>query len=63
MSPISIKEKGKNCWKVTTTVSNKGSRDGYEVVQLYIGAQYGRYIRPTKDLVAYKKVLLSQGIV
>ncbi|EOA7461493.1 glycoside hydrolase family 3 N-terminal domain-containing protein [Enterococcus faecalis] len=61
MSPISIKEKGKNCWKVTTTVSNKGSRDGYEVVQLYIGAQYGRYIRPTKDLVAYKKVFVKSG--
>ncbi|HBL6512371.1 TPA: fibronectin type III-like domain-contianing protein, partial [Enterococcus faecium] len=61
MSPISIKEKGKNCLKVTTTVSNKGSRDGYEVVQLYIGAQYGRYIRPTKDLVAYKKVFVKSG--
>lgn len=49
----------KNEWKVSIDVMNMGAYEGKEVVQLYIGAQYGTYTRPVKELKAFKKINLK----
>ncbi len=49
----------------TTTVSvdvkNTGSRDGAEVVQLYIRDNYSSVPRPVKELKGFKKIWLKPG--
>jgi beta-glucosidase len=42
-------------------VANSGSRDGYEVVQLYIRDKVGSITRPVKELKGFKKVLIKKG--
>ncbi|RXP52967.1 beta-glucosidase [Lutibacter sp. HS1-25] len=49
--------------KVTVDVSNVGSRQGKEVVQLYIKDDYGSVIRPVKELKAFQKINLAAGEV
>lgn len=47
--------------KVSVDVSNTGSRDGQEVVQLYIRDLVASVTRPVKELKAFEKVLIKAG--
>jgi beta-glucosidase len=46
---------------VTVNVSNTGSLDGEEVVQLYIQDKVGTITRPVKELKGFRKVMLRKG--
>ncbi|UVQ15811.1 beta-glucosidase BglX [Bacteroides fragilis] len=46
---------------VTVTVTNTGSRDGAEVVQLYIRDLVGSVTRPVKELKGFEKIFLKAG--
>lgn len=52
---------GYDSLKVSVEVSNTGSRDGSEVVQLYIRDLVGSITRPVKELKAFDKVMLKAG--
>jgi beta-glucosidase len=43
------------------TVTNNGSRDGKEVVQLYIRDIVGSSTRPVKELKGFQKIELKAG--
>lgn len=45
----------------SVTVTNSGSRDGKEVVQLYIRDVYSSSTRPVKELKAFSKIFLKAG--
>lgn len=45
----------------TVTVTNTGSRDGAEVVQLYIRNLVGSVTRPVKELKGFEKIFLKAG--
>ena len=45
----------------TVTVTNTGSRDGAEVVQLYIRDLVGSVTRPVKELKGFEKIFLKAG--
>lgn len=45
----------------TVTVRNTGTRDGSEVVQLYVQDPWAEVVRPLKQLVGYLKVDLAAG--
>ena len=45
----------------TVTVNNTGSRDGAEVVQLYIRDLVGSVTRPVKELKGFEKIFLKAG--
>ena len=49
--------------KVTASirVTNSGSRDGKEIVQLYIRDVYSTSTRPVKELKAFRKIFLKAG--
>src|SRR5690606_4735436 len=47
--------------KVSVEVSNTGSRDGEEVVQLYIADKTSTDPRPLKDLRGFERVKLAAG--
>lgn len=49
--------------KVTAsvTVTNTGSRDGDEIVQLYIRGKYSPAVRPVKELKGFKRVHIAKG--
>lgn len=47
--------------KVTTQVSNTGSREGAEVVQLYVSDPKASVPRPPKELKGFRKVFLKPG--
>ncbi|WP_218849757.1 glycoside hydrolase family 3 N-terminal domain-containing protein [Winogradskyella vidalii] len=42
-------------------VSNTGSKDGYEIVQLYIHDKVGSVTRPVKELKGFQKIYLKKG--
>jgi beta-glucosidase len=46
---------------VSVDVTNKGSREGKEVVQLYVRDLVGSVTRPVKELKGFEKVLLEAG--
>jgi len=46
---------------VSFTVSNTGSRDGEEIVQLYIQDCFGSIVRPVKELKGFRKIALAKG--
>jgi beta-glucosidase len=46
---------------VNVTVSNTGTRDGEEVVQLYVKHNNSKVERPIKELKAFKRVALKAG--
>lgn len=46
---------------VTAVVTNTGSRDGEEVVQLYLRDMVGSVTRPVKELKGFRKVFLKTG--
>lgn len=48
-------------YKVTVDVTNTGSREGKEVVQLYISDEESSLERPVKELKGFKKVTLAPG--
>ncbi|MBS1935265.1 MAG: fibronectin type III-like domain-contianing protein, partial [Bacteroidetes bacterium] len=45
----------------TVTLTNNGSKDGKEVVQLYIRDLVGSITRPVKELKGFQKVFLKAG--
>ncbi|HWJ90277.1 MAG TPA: fibronectin type III-like domain-contianing protein, partial [Flavisolibacter sp.] len=45
----------------SVTVTNTGSRDGKEVVQLYIRDLVGSITRPVKELKGFQKIFLKAG--
>jgi len=47
--------------QVSVEVSNEGSYDGEEVVQLYTKDLVGTVTRPVKELKAFKKIFLASG--
>lgn len=47
--------------EVRFTLTNTGSVDGKEVVQLYVRGPKGRIFRPEKELKGFKKVFLKAG--
>ncbi|MBR4826604.1 MAG: fibronectin type III-like domain-contianing protein, partial [Bacteroidales bacterium] len=47
--------------KVSVTVSNTGSLDGAEVVQLYVVPPAGSVERPSKELRGFEKIALAAG--
>lgn len=53
--------KGAQALKASVTVTNSGSRDGKEVVQLYIRDIVGSSTRPVKELKGFQKVELKAG--
>ena len=59
-SKMKVKKDGDNCI-VTLNVKNTGSRDGAEVVQIYVGQKNCRYTRPVHELKAFDKVFLKPG--
>lgn len=46
---------------ISVDITNKGSRDGEEVVQLYIHDMVGSVTRPVKELKAFKKIFFKAG--
>jgi beta-glucosidase len=46
---------------ISLPITNIGSREGYEVVQLYISDKKSSLPRPIKELKGFKKVRLSAG--
>ena len=46
---------------VSIDVTNKGTRDGEEVVQLYVHDVVGSVTRPVKELKGFKKILIKAG--
>lgn len=53
--------KGNQTLTASITVTNSGSRDGKEVVQLYIRDLVGSITRPVKELKGFQKVFLKAG--
>ena len=47
--------------KVEVTVTNGGSRDSDEVVQLYIHQRYGTAIRPIREMKGFRRVHIKAG--
>ena len=47
--------------KVEVTVTNTGTREGKEVVQLYVADRESTVIRPVKELKGFEKVSLKPG--
>lgn len=58
---VSPKVSANGVLKASVKVKNIGSRDGKEVVQLYIGEENPSLERPTKELKAFEKVSLAPG--
>lgn len=46
---------------VTLTVTNKGDRDGDEVVQLYARPRYASTVQPMMQLKAFERVAIKAG--
>jgi beta-glucosidase len=47
--------------EVSVTVKNTGSREGEEIVQLYIRDLVANQIRPVKELKGFEKISLAPG--
>lgn len=47
--------------KISVRIKNSGSREGSEVVQLYIGDAHASVARPVKELKGFRKVSLRPG--
>lgn len=61
LAQLRIVPQGKNHWQAEIEVTNNGPFAGQEVIQLYIGAQYGTYIRPVQELKDFQKIYLAAG--
>ena len=51
----------KDTIRLSLKVTNKGTVDGAETVQIYVGQSHPSVLRPKKELKAFKKVFLSSG--
>ena len=58
---VSSKVSANGVLKASVKVKNIGSRDGKEIVQLYIDEENPLLERPTKELKAFEKVSLAPG--
>jgi len=58
---IPVVEVGNDDLSVTVGLTNTGTRDADEVVQLYIGFERSRIDRPRKLLRAFRRVTLGEG--
>ncbi len=58
---ISVKSGKIDSLRVSVTVSNTGSRDADEVVQLYVGASETNSARPVKELKAFRRIHVKAG--
>jgi len=47
--------------KITVTVANTGTREGTEVVQLYVHDEVGSVARPVRELKGFRRVTLKPG--
>jgi beta-glucosidase len=47
--------------KVTVTVANTGTREGTDVVQLYVRDEVGSVARPVRELKGFRRVTLKPG--
>ena len=56
----SCRKSGKG-FKVSVDVTNTGSREGKEIVQLYISDEESSLERPVKELKGFKKISLAPG--
>ena len=56
-----IAPKGSQKLTATVTVTNTGSREGKEIVQLYIHDVVGANTRPVKELKGFQKIELKPG--
>jgi beta-glucosidase len=61
MNLSSTNLKGNQTLKVSVNISNNGSYDGEEVVQLYIRDLFGKVVRPVKELKGFQKVFIKKG--
>ena len=59
-SNATCRKSGKG-FKVSIDITNTGSREGKEIVQLYIGDDESSLERPVKELKGFKKVALAAG--
>lgn len=50
-----------DCKKVTFTLTNTGTMDGAEIVQVYVACRNGQVFRPKKELKGFAKVFLKAG--
>ncbi|MDH6253548.1 beta-glucosidase [Chryseobacterium sp. H1D6B] len=53
--------KGNQTLNISVNLSNTGSYDGEEVVQLYIRDLFGKVVRPVKELKGFQKIFLKKG--
>ena len=51
----------KDTLNVKVTITNTGTRDGKEVVQLYVRDHAGEAVRPLKELKGFQKIHLAAG--
>jgi len=61
ISNASIKQRGKDGFQLTATLTNIGEVAGAEVVQLYISDREASVDRPVKELKGFEKVFLQPG--
>ncbi len=61
MTVSQAKPHGNQTITASVTVSNKGDRDGKEIVQLYIRDVVGSITRPVKELKGFQKIGLKAG--
>ena len=61
ISNASIKQRGKEGFQLTATLTNIGEVAGAEVVQLYISDREASVDRPVKELKGFEKVFLQPG--
>lgn len=59
VSPAAVRHPG--MVRISVDVTNSGSRDGDEVVQLYIRDDTARLTRPVKELKGFRKIHLTAG--
>ena len=59
-SDLSI-QKNENEVRVSLVVTNAGSREGAEVVQVYVRDEHAALPRPDKELKAFNKIFLAPG--
>jgi beta-glucosidase len=53
--------KAGECFRLTVTLSNMGTYNGKETVQLYIRDKVASVMRPLRELKAFQKVFLAAG--
>ena len=51
-------EVGEDTLKVSVEVTNTGSRDGFEIVQLYFKDRVSSVMTPVKQLIGFEKVFI-----